>query len=48
MYVRMCELWTSSQAPKSGTAKPNNLGKSAKALNSPIYSTEEGDVVSLL
>jgi hypothetical protein len=39
MYMGMRELGTSSQAPKSGTAKPkSDLVKSVKAsINSPIY-----------
>jgi hypothetical protein len=39
VYVRMCELGTSGQATKSGTAKPNSdRGKSVKAsINCPIY-----------
>ncbi len=38
VYMRMCELGTSGQAPKSGTAKPNSdRGKSVKeSINSPL------------
>ncbi len=41
VYMRICELGTSDQAPKSRAAKQNSdCGKSLKAS---IPSTEEGD-----